>query len=406
VTQVRELQGVQRPSPAVRELRKVLLALDSFPGPDGGSERQIWILAQELVKRGWTVGFLLLEDSVYLAKEMPDASRYVVGSRRLWSWAFWHGALRTIRRARAEGYSIAHLWFNDCAVALPIPLAMAGFKVVTSRRDLGFWYTHGKLALLRVNASLTSFVVCNASAVATSAAHAERVPLKRIRVISNGVFEAQTHGDPAATRAELGLGADAIVVCIVANLRPLKRVHDAIEALAQIPARSPDIHLVVVGETQISEAKPYFDNLTELVQVRGLADRVHFIGATSHPATVIEAADICLLCSESEGLSNALLEYQLAARPVVCTDVGGNTEVVEDEVTGLLVPPGRPDRIAQALARLAGDDRLRDRLGRAGKTSVARRFAVRRMVDEHENLYGTLFDTGLAVSKELRDASW
>jgi L-malate glycosyltransferase len=371
--------------------RQVLMTMDYFPGPDGGgTERQIWNLSMALIERGWEVGFLLLEDSDYLARNLPSAPRFVVGSRRMRSLSFWRGVRRQIRVARSAGFDVAHIWLNDCAVALPIPLALAGFGVISSRRDLGYWYTRSRLLLLRRNERHTAAYVCNASAIGDVVVQAERVPDRKIRVIRNGVVEAPVTISRAASREALGLDEKSIAICIVANLRPLKRIEDAIEALAVIVRNSPMVHLVIIGDTQVGEAQPCYQALTALVGRHCLSERVHFVGTVQDPSDLIRASDIGLLCSESEGLSNALIEYQLAGLPVICTDVGGNPEVVDHGITGLMVPVARPDKLAEALARLVDSGALRAELGRAGRESATSRFGMDQMVLGHESLYREL----------------
>jgi hypothetical protein len=143
----------------------ILFVLDSFPAPKAGTETQVWLLAQGLDRAVYKVGFLLLGESEFLAREMPGAARYVVGTRRMRSLAFWRGAWRAMRAARRDGFRIAHTWFNDSAIALPLPLKAAGFRVIGSRRDLGFWYTTANLRLLRLNTRFVDRVVCNSEAV-------------------------------------------------------------------------------------------------------------------------------------------------------------------------------------------------------------------------------------------------
>lgn len=98
----------------------------------------------------------------------------------------------------------------------------------------------------------------------------------------------------------------------------------------------------------------------------------------------LEAMDVFVLPSLWEGLSLALLEAMFHGLPVVATAVNGTPEAVADERTGLLVPPGDPGALADAMARLARDPELRTRLGTAGREEAERRFTVERMVEETE----------------------
>lgn len=365
----------------------VLLVLDSFPAPKAGTETQVWLLAQGLDRAVYKVGFLLLGESEFLAREMPEAARYVVGTRRMRSFAFWRGAWRAMRAARQDGFQIAHTWFNDSALALPLPLKVAGFRVIGSRRDLGFWYTPANLRLLRLNTRFVDRVVCNSEAVRETVMREEGFRREQTDVIYNGVARGPAGIDRAAVRQRLGLPQDAVVGCVVANLRPLKRVQDAIEALAQVPQGLPAIHLAVVGEDRAGEAGSHRDELERIAREHGVADRVHFLGPLTDPMPVIEASDFGVLCSETEGFSNSLLEYLAAGLPAVATDVGGNPELVTDGRNGFLVPAHNPGSLAAAFAKFAAEPEQRVSMGQAGRRRVESGFSPRAMTDAHASIY-------------------
>lgn len=365
----------------------ILFVLDSFPAPKAGTETQVWLLAQGLDRAVYKVGFLLLGESEFLAREMPEAARYVVGTRRMRSPAFWRGAWRAMRAARRDGFRIAHTWFNDSAIALPLPLKAAGFRVIGSRRDLGFWYTPSNLRLLRLNTRFVDRVVCNSEAVREVVMREEGFARERTDVIYNGVARGPAGIDRAAVRRRLGLPQDAVVGCVVANLRPLKRVQDAIAALAQLALDLPVVHLAIVGEDRAGEAGSHRVELERIARELGVADRVHFLGPLADPMPVIEASDFGVLCSETEGFSNSLLEYLAAGLPVIATSVGGNLEVINDGEVGFLVPVHSPDRISVAISTLVAAPELRKKMGIDGRRRVAERFAPLRMVDLYSALY-------------------
>ena len=369
----------------------VLFVLDSFPAPRAGTEIQVWLLARSLDPARFRIGFLLLGDSAFLAREMPDAPRYVVGARRLRSFAFWRMLMRSLRAARGDGFRLAHTWFNDSALALPVPLRLMGFTVIGSRRDLGFWYSPAILRLLRFNARFVDRVVCNSAAVRDEVMRQEGLSKAQTAVIYNGIARSSPKsGEVAAVRAKYGLPARAVVACLVANLRPLKRVEDAIEALARLAADVPPVHLAVVGEDRIGMAGSHRDALARLAKERGVSERVHFIGPLDDPMPLIHASDFGVLCSETEGFSNSLLEYFSANRPVVATAVGGNVEVVEEGVNGYLVPPRSPERLAVAFAALARSPELRAALGGRGRDRVESAFSPAAMTDAYSTLYLSL----------------
>ncbi len=134
--------------------------------------------------------------------------------------------------------------------------------------------------------------------------------------------------------------------------------------------------------------EPYKSELEGYALRLGLGGRVVFTGfRLDIPELLSEVAVSVLPCVSSEGLSNTLLESMAAGVPVVATRVGGNPEVVEEGVTGLLVPPRDPQALASGICRLLENPELGSRFGRAGRQRVTQHFSLERMVRETETLY-------------------
>ena len=142
--------------------------------------------------------------------------------------------------------------------------------------------------------------------------------------------------------------------------------------------------LLLVGEG------PLESSVKEHVRRLGLAERIRFIGSQSQPQPFFALADVVVIASVTEGLSLALLEALGLGRAVVATRVGGIVDVIEDGRNGLLVPPGDPNALADAVNHLIGDPTLAARLGAAGVITVRCRFSEALMVRETERLYFSL----------------
>jgi glycosyltransferase involved in cell wall biosynthesis len=127
-----------------------------------------------------------------------------------------------------------------------------------------------------------------------------------------------------------------------------------------------------------------------LVGSLGLGRHFLFSGSRDDVPEILATCDIAVLPSKMEGLPNALLEYLAAGLATVATNAGGNTEIVKDEVTGLLVPPEPPDLLAAAVLRLLRDPGLARRLGQSGKEYVRLTFGFDKLVAEIEGLYSEL----------------
>src|SRR5690606_12517171 len=141
--------------------------------------------------------------------------------------------------------------------------------------------------------------------------------------------------------------------------------------------RSSDL---VVGGGDPSSLK----RLAEALQV---GNQVIFFGSQPDVHRYIEHFDIAVLCSESEGFSNSIIEYMCAGKPVVCSKTGGNPEIVEHGKNGFMFSVGDVEALAAYIRQLLDDAMLRRQLGLAGREWVQQNFSVERMVDAHLNLY-------------------
>ena len=238
----------------------------------------------------------------------------------------------------------------------------------TASRARLFWLEHG---LLRMEALLSHFgtVVVPSQALADYVS-AHGFPRSRLHVIPNGI--AVRRGEPAPAH-------DPVVIGTAALLERRKGIDVLLEASARL--ETPH-RLVIYGDGPLRAE---------------LEERAHDLGAPAEfPGFVtdvedrIAELDVFVLPSRGENLPIAILEAMAAALPVVATRVGGVPEVVVDGETGLLVEPEDTAGLAAALDRVAGDDELRQRLGRAGATRVVEHFdatsTARRMVELYRNL--------------------
>lgn len=362
--------------------------LDRYHGPQAGTERQILELAEGLRERGWQPGFVLLQRSEWLERRFPDSPIFTVGTSQLRSLTLWRMARRAAEWARSHGFRVAHIFLNDSALIFPRLLHAQGIVVFQARRDLGFWYTPLKLRALRMNRRWTTAVVANSRAVAGSVCRAEGYEPSDVRVIYNGLrVPAPNPAAAADVRRCLGLKAGDRLVVMVANLRPLKRPEDAVRAVASLRLGDfGDIHLALVGEDQ-DASQAQTRRLLDLAADLGAQGRIHCTGQVTDATPWVAAADVCLLCSETEGLSNAVIEYMLAGKPVVCTNVGGNPELITDTVDGRLVPVGDVPAITSGLADLLQNPREAARIAAAARARAADEFSVEAMLSAHIALY-------------------
>jgi glycosyltransferase involved in cell wall biosynthesis len=208
---------------------------------------------------------------------------------------------------------------------------------------------------------------------------------QKVEVIYNAVDWSQL--DATMTRdefrASIGVPPGVITAGIIARLTEQKAHRVLFDAMAQ-HAPLHQMHLVVVGDGELREA------LTERVNMLGLQPRVHFVGARRDLGNILGAVDLFTMPSLWEGLPLSLVLAMGAGLPVVATRVAGIPEVVEHDVSGLLVAAGNSGELARALARLVEDGALRRSLGERARSFVLPRFGVEKYVDSITSLYDRL----------------
>ena len=180
-----------------------------------------------------------------------------------------------------------------------------------------------------------------------------------------------------ALRAHLGIGAQTPLVGMVGRLVPIKDGDTMLGAMAKLR----DAHLVVVGDGD--ERARMERRAADL----GVAGRVHFVGWWKDLPGAISDLDVVALSSRNEGTPSSLIEALAAGRPVVATRVGGVGSVVDDGVTGYLVPPGDSAALAGRLEQLLGDPDRRQAFGASGRARSRSRFSIDRLISELHELY-------------------
>lgn len=361
---------------------RILYLLDDFPGPYAGTEAQFWLLYRSIDHAAYRPKVVTLRPSPYLLEHVGPNKYECLNIGSMKDLATWRTALAFARRAKRDGFDVAHLFLNDVSVIFPPLLALVGIKVIVSRRDLGFWYSPSILRVLRVNRRFVARVVANCNAVKAAVIAAEGYPADVVEVILNG-FEYPTAPIDASERR------DVIRLGMLANLRPLKRVEDAIRAVAMLGPTVP-CELLIGGEDRIEAGVSERGRLTKIATDLGVLDRVRFVGPVSNSWNFLKGIDIFLSCSETEGLSNSIIEAMASGLPVVGSAVGGTPELVEDGSSGYLYPVGSVEELSGAIRKLIVDQEKRSAFGARGRTVAESRLSVASLISTHAALYSML----------------
>jgi glycosyltransferase involved in cell wall biosynthesis len=211
--------------------------------------------------------------------------------------------------------------------------------------------------------------------------------------IYNGIDLAygRLEGVAQRVRAELGFSVDNVVVGMISRLDPLKGQETLIQAAKRVVDRYPQVRFLIAGEPK-NKTPEYLQRLKFMVKSASLECYFVFTGYRRNFMELAAALDVSVLPSLSEGFGRTNLEAMVLKKPVISSNIGGIPEVVEDGVTGFLVPPDDPQSLAQRIMELVGDKDKRQQMGERGYRRVVEKFDLNQQVRKIEQLYEELLN--------------
>jgi len=366
-------------------LIKLIYVIDCYKSPYAGTEGQLLKLIQGLDKDKYEARFVVFRNSYFLKENEFPIPVDIVGIQRLVSPFSWLRLFRYFASKKKEGFKLAHIFFNDASMICPPLLKLLGYRVIISRRDMGYWYTRLNLLVLKLNTLFVDRVIANSEAVKKITMCKEGYKPDYVSVVYNGYLESSL---PVASSSLPEISGvvfkeGEIRIVLVANIRPIKRIADAIQAIKLAHESVPCVTLYVIGDGDQSQ-------LVRLSKESDVDSSVHFLGPRDDVLQLLPHFHVGILCSESEGFSNTLIEYMQSGLPVVCSSVGGNPEIVEQGINGFLYKVGDVPVFAEHILELVMDAGLRKRMGRVGMEKVKDNYNLTKYVDHHQRLYDKL----------------
>jgi glycosyltransferase involved in cell wall biosynthesis len=245
----------------------------------------------------------------------------------------------------------------------------------------------------RVACSCAHVVLCNSKSLHAEALALGLASAGKLLVLgegsSNGVDAERFAPGPSAVREQFAIPREAPVVGFVGRLTRDKGLPELIEAFDRILLVEPSTHLMLVGWFDRAE-----DALDAVLRRRILTHpRIHCSGFVSDAAPFYRGMDLMVLPTWREGFPNAVLEAQASGIPVVTTESTGARDAVVAEVTGLLIPPGYPEAIVEAVVKLLRDSERRARMGLAARAWVVEHYSEERVLGLTAEYYRSLLDT-------------
>jgi glycosyltransferase involved in cell wall biosynthesis len=383
----------QRVGPHSGDKIKLLMMLTNFK--IGGTERQVTNLALRIDPSRFELHLACMHNSGELRQEIEtlQVPRPVFRIGRLYALRTFWQALRLIRYIRVNAIEIVHSYgYYPNVFAVPAARLAGASIVIASIRDRGDVLTPFHRRLQKLVCRLADCVLVNAEAIRETLIEQGYRP-DNIVVIRNGVALPRPHEkqERAALRRELGFSPSAPIVMVFSRLNPMKGIEYFLDAAAIVASRIAEARFLIVGDgANRPELERYAAHL-------GLGDRIAFTGFRTDGPDLLLEASVSVLPSLSEGLSNSLLESMASGIPVIAARVGGNPEIIEDGVSGLLIPPRDAVSLAGAIITILEHRGIASQFGEAGRRRVTELFSMERSVGEVEGLYQHLVETRVRI---------
>jgi glycosyltransferase involved in cell wall biosynthesis len=355
----------------------------------GGSEQQMVEVARRQVANGHRVTVACLSAKGPLLEALHQAGIRVIEFNPNGGLFRPRGIYQMFRLARFmfwQRFDVVQT-HELYSTLLGIPAAWLGRVpvILSSRRDLAhwWWYTPRRRKLLRRIQSLSTFVVANSQAVRDFLVRDDGFDADSIRVVKNAV-DFDRFANAPRDRATLfpSLKHEDKLIAVVANMNVQTKGHiDLIRAAVEVCRSFPQARFLLIGD---GPERPCIEGMVEQL---GLQENVLFLGRRNDIPNVLACCDLMALPSWAEGLPNSVLEAMAAGLPVVATSVGGTPEIIEAEVSGLLVPPRNSGALARQILRILRNPDFAQGLARTAQEHARTRFSFERLLAELDVLY-------------------
>ena len=208
-----------------------------------------------------------------------------------------------------------------------------------------------------------------------------------VQQITNGVLDRSSDSVTYDRRPFWGLDREKVVIAMIGQLVPRKGQDVLLKAFSRARIKEPKLHLVLAYSNRNAAEKTAEQTLKQLAEENGCHRSISFLGYVEDIQGLLRDVEMVVIPSIREPFGRVAVEAMFAKLPVIATNVDGLSEIVLEDLTGLLVPPGDADALAEAIGTLAADPELRDKLGKNGREHAIQRYSIARLATEMGQLY-------------------
>ena len=280
-----------------------------------------------------------------------------------------------------EKIDIVHSWLFQANIISRISARLAGVNRVISSVRVMEQEKKWQLSIERITSNLCKKIIVNSRALKNFLLEKNVADSEKIEVIYNGI-EVSENSDKRNIFKELGLKENEKIIGTVGRLHKQKGIEYFLESAKIIlPSVGFPLKFIIVGDG------PERKKLESKARRLGIKNEVLFTGIREDAINLISIMDIFVLPSLWEGTPNVVLEAMLWGKPVISTEVGGVPELIENQVDGILVKPGNPVALADAVLQALKNERESIQMGIRAKEKVKKYFSIEKMVEQTEKLY-------------------
>lgn len=364
---------------------RIAFVIDTIESPTAGTEKQLLLLIKHLDRKKFIPYLCVLRVSSWLRENFRECELVDMGVPSFGRPSSYLNLFKFVTFLKAQKVDIVQTHFVDGNKVGILAGKLAGVKaIVSSRRNQGYWHNKREVLTLTVfNRWVTRFLA-NSENTRQWTITTEGVDSKRIDVIHNALeierYNKGSQRECLAFKKNLGLPPDSILIGIVANLRPVKSIDTFLKAAKIVSESCPEAHFIIVGEG------PERIRLEQLGVELGIASKIRLLGQRLDIPEILSCIDVGILSSKSESFSNSIIECLAAGLPVVCTDVGGAREAVEDGVNGFVVPPGDYKAMADKIVTILTLCTMAQ-MGQASRHKAEKLFSLSAIMQTYEQYY-------------------
>lgn len=366
--------------------KNVILVIDSLDG--GGAEHQALMLAQGLTEKGINNIIFTLRGNGELSKKAKDLNIIEGGLKPRRDFkSFIKGFILLNKTIRSNKPAIVHTYLPLSNFLGSLAGRISGAcLIITSRRGLiKLNYLKKRWRILdRLSNFFSHIITVNSHAITDEMKAIDEVDFKKVVCIPNGIDLNKFKIDNVLRtdiRKSLGLIESEFAWIKVANFSDIKGHEDLIKGFNSIDSKYQK-KLFLLGKDRGN-----LKYIKKIVSDFGLLDQVFFLGFSENIAKILNAMDGFISASHTEGLSNAIIEAMAMKLPIIATNVGGSSEILENQKYGILIEPHNHQSICDSMTEIMENDHLRENLSFACSGIAQKKYSKEVMINSYIELY-------------------